>query len=115
MTVFIAHESRNCLDLTPAQECGDIEFVFTRDFSAGFNPKEATLIASKMLENFDFEKDYFLIAGGDPIAGMIASMALTEYADPERDQTLKTLRYTKDFDVEGNRTIPRYVEIHVTI
>ena len=57
MTVYIAHESRNCLDLTPAQEFGDIEFVFTRDFSAGFNPKEATVIASKMLENFDFEKE----------------------------------------------------------
>ena len=115
MTVYIAHESRNSLDLSPAAEFGDIVFVFTKDFSAGFNPKEATLIAEKMLEDFDFSKDYFLIAGGDPIAGMIASMALTLYAEDDKDQPLKTLRYTKDFDAEGNRTIPRYVAVEVAI
>jgi len=115
MTVYIAHESRNSLDLSPAAEFGDIVFVFTKDFSPGFNPKEATLIADKILEDFDFNNDYFVIAGGDPIAGMIASMALTEYANEDGDQTLKTLRYTKDFDAEGNRTIPRYVEIEVMI
>ena len=115
MTVYIAHESRNSLDLTPAEDFGDIKFVFNRDFSPGFNPKEAAVIAESVLQDFDFENDYFLIAGGDPIAGMIASMVLVDYADPDNDQILKTLRYTKDFDAEGNRTIPRYVEIEVAI
>ena len=115
MTVYIAHESRNQLDLTPAQEFGDIKFVFTREFSPGFNPKEATVIAEKVLEEFDFNNDFFLIAGGDPIAGMISSMVLADYADPEREQRIQTLRYTKDFDAEGNRTIPRYIPIEVSI
>ena len=115
MTVFIAHESRNALDLTPAEEFGDIQFVFTREFSPGFNPKEAAIIAESVLEGFDFDNDYFLIAGGDPIAGMIASMVLADFADPENDQVLKTLRYTKDFDAEGVRSIPRYIPIEVSI
>ena len=115
MTVYIAHESRNALDLTPAEEFGDIVFVFNRDFSPGFNPAEASIIAEKVLEDFDFDNDYFLIAGGDPIAGMIASMVLNDLADPENDQVLNTLRYTRDFDAEGNRTIPRYIPIEVVI
>ena len=115
MTVYIAHESRNNLDLTPATEFGDIKFVFNRDFSPGFNPKEASIIAETVLEDFDFDNDYFLIAGGDPIAGMVASMVLSDYADPDNDQVLKTLRYTKDFDAEGMRTIPRYIPIEVSI
>ena len=115
MTVYIAHESRNDLDLTPAQEFGDIVFVFNRDFSPGFNPKEAAIIAENVLENFDFDNDYFLIAGGDPIAGMIASMVLSDFANPDDDQTLKTLRYTKDFDASGVRSIPRYIPIEISI
>ena len=115
MTVYIAHESRNSLDLTPATEFGEIKFVFTRDFSPGFNPREAAVIAESVLQDFDFDNDYFLIAGGDPIAGMISSMVLADFADPEADQKLKTLRYTKDFDAEGIRSIPRYVEIEITI
>jgi hypothetical protein len=68
-----------------------------------------------VLQDFDFDNDYFLIAGGDPIAGMIASMVLNDFANPDDDQTLNTLRYTKDFDAEGIRSIPRYIPIEISI
>ena len=117
MTVYIAHESKNDLNLAPAEEFGEIRFVFSKEFSPGFSPKEAKLLAEAALADFDFQDDYFLIAGGDPIAGMVASMALADLS-VKRDldeTTIKTLRYTRDFDEYGNRSISRYVPIEVNL
>jgi len=96
MTVYMTHESRSAgIDLTPAKKFGELRTIFSRDFSPGFYPTEAFAAAETWANEFDFDRDYLVIAGGDPLAGMIAMAALAKVAADEKRTEVNYLRYTK--------------------
>jgi hypothetical protein len=119
-TIYVAHEPRGAaIDLRPLEEFArannsDIRFVFTKGFNISQHPQEAMAAAETFAAKFDFRNDKLVVAGGDPLAPMIITVALTHEAIATGAPSFGTLRYIRDRDDLGKRTIPMYIPIDVS-
>ena len=118
MTVYVVHDAKNSVfNLTPAKEYGDIKFVFSRDFSPSFYPAEAFAAAETWANEFDFERDHIVIAGGDPVAFGICIAALVKVAEAENRTEVNYLRYSRRRYTPGAGYVdhPEYVPTKLKI
>jgi hypothetical protein len=119
-TIYVSHEPRSeGIDLQPlydfADERGmDIKYIYTKGFNVSMHPQEALATAEAFAAGFDFDKDVWMVAGGDPLAGVICMVALVHEAIETNSKAVKSLRYIKAKDETGKRTIPMYIPLEIS-
>lgn len=84
-------------DTTPAEQYGQIRYIFEGSFSPSAQADKAISIAHKALENFNSDEDYIVWAGGDP-AGMLIVGALAYHYSLDGD--VKFLKWENNRDPE---------------
>ena len=107
--VWIPHEPRRSkagmIDLTPALKFGRPIFVLPASFAPAVNPGEAREICEAAAKDFDFANDFMACAGGDPLATMLFSTALSvEAAERDLVPVINYLQYSKKLSYDGQRT-----------
>jgi hypothetical protein len=119
MTIWIAHEPRGRgINLDPLREYAsfegdDIRFVFPKDFNVSEHSVRAMDMADIFASEFDFENDVFTVVGGDPLAGLYCMVALMHEAIEDKATEINSLRYIREKDATGLRTIPKYIDIQI--
>jgi hypothetical protein len=119
MTVYLAHEPRGPgIDLRPLydfakSEGHDVRFVFSKAYNVGQHAPESLAVAETFAANFDFAKDFLVLAGGDPLASMFCSIALTHEAIAAGAKSFRSLRFIRDRDAAGNRTVAKYLPVTI--
>jgi len=90
-------ESISKIDLSIAEKYGEIVYVFPDNCQPSHDPIGSLEKARDTLDDFDFNNDFYLVAGGDPFAAAICGMILGQNA--ERDDVLhfNYLRYDRGF------------------
>lgn len=117
--IYIAHEPRGAgIDLTPLYDYAkaeghEVSFVFSANYNVGQHPQELMAVAETFAAGFDFGRDLFAIVGGDPLAGVFCALALAHEARPISATEFQSLRYVRERDGTGRRTIPRYIPITI--
>lgn len=84
-------------DTTPAEQYGQINYIFEAGFSPSLSPAKAIEIARKALAYFDSDTDFLVWAGGDP-AGMMLVGAVAFSQSVNGD--LKWLKWENNRDPE---------------
>jgi hypothetical protein len=115
MTIFIAHEPRGeNIDLQPLYDYANgqpVQFVYGKTFNISQHSQEAYAVAENFAATFDFANDQWGVVGGDPLAGVVCSIALTHAALDVGVTSIRSFRYIREKDPTGARTIPRYLPI----
>ena len=119
-TIYVSHEPRSeGIDLQPlhdfaAERSMDIKYIYTRGFNVSMHPQEAHATAETFAAGFDFDNDYWMVVGGDPLAGVICMVALVHEAIATKSTKINSLRYIKAKDASGRRTIPMYIPLEIS-
>jgi hypothetical protein len=111
-TIWVAHEPRGRgakqTDLQPLYDYAEangfeaVKFIFSKHFAVSLNPLEALAVAENFAAGFDFGDadgeggDIWCLAGGDPLAGVICSIALCHEAIEAHAPVFKSLRYLRE-------------------
>lgn len=95
MTVYICQKPKPgpngiTYDVGPAQEYGEIKFIFDAYENPSTNPESSINKVRKTLENFDPDTDYCVAAGGDPYGLFLVGFVVNELQLP-----LKWLRFER--------------------
>jgi hypothetical protein len=66
------------MDLTPLTWWGKVKILMERNQTASYNPPAALLQLQERLKDFDPDKDYVAVAGGDSLAVILVGAALAQ-------------------------------------
>lgn len=97
MTVFIACKPKpgpqgNTYDISPAQEYGEVEFIFDAYQNPSSNPRQSLEQVRLKLGRFNPRADYIVTAGGDPYAAILVGYVLCEMNLPLRYLRFERMR-----------------------
>ncbi len=84
-------------DTTPAEQYGQIRYIFEGAFSPSAQPDVAIAAARRALRQFNSDEDYIVWAGGDP-AGMLIVGAVAY--DLSLDGNIRFLKWENNRDPE---------------
>ena len=98
--VFIIQDTFHDSDFSSASRYGSLHFLLSKKDSRSRLPPNCILkIRKKLREEFDYEKDYIIWAGGDPLANLMAGIVIGVLRFPK----INFLKWEKEKDLEGNR------------
>lgn len=67
-------------DTTPAEQYGQIHYIFESGFSPSLNPAKAIELVHAAFEAFNPDQDFLVWAGGDPAALMVVGVLAGAYS-----------------------------------
>lgn len=98
MTVYVVQKPKPgpnlvTYDISPAQEYGDIQFVFDAYENPSSNPAYSLQKVRAVLAAFDPKLDHIVSAGGDPYGLFLVGFVLNELKLPLRWLRFERLRF----------------------
>ena len=97
MTIFVVIKPKPgpqgyTYDISPAQEYGEIDFIFDAYENPSSNPRGALERLRLKLGKYNPKTDYIVTAGGDPYASILVGFVLCELNLPVRYLRFERLR-----------------------
>ena len=97
MTIFVVIKPKPgpqgyTYDISPAQEYGEIEFIFDAYENPSANPRGALERVRLKLGHYNPKTDFVVTAGGDPYASILVGFVLCELNLPVRYLRFERLR-----------------------
>lgn len=121
MTCYIVAKPKpgpqgNTYDVSPAQEYGEIEFIFDAYENPSANPRTSIEKIRLKLGHFNPKTDYIVTAGGDPYAAILVGYVMCELNLPLRYLRFERLRSRASADmglVNPNQKSGYYIPVEM--
>lgn len=121
MTVYVVQKPKPgpqgiTYDITPAEEYGEIKFIFDAYENPSSHPMSAIKKVRDVLNDFDIHTDYIVAAGGDPYGLFLLGYVMSEFNYPLRwlrFERLKQRPVPGKVGMEDQKTTGYYVPVEM--
>lgn len=96
--VFLLQKSRRGFDLSSAEKYGTVITVLGERESPSLAPAPALIKLRQAIREYNPDTDFFLSAGGDPLAALMIGMLLVD-----EGKSASWLRWDRNRDFDGRR------------